>query len=85
MKQYINKVSLDYNSTVTWKDKQWVVVGKRMYQSRWMRPECWSMYYHLSPVEMEGMEHDDEIWVSGVDLQAHATGELNETVGVYTK
>ena len=40
-----------------------IIDAVRVYQSRHYRPECFSVDYLCSPLEMKGFEHDDNEWI----------------------
>ena len=47
-----------------------IITGIRWYQSRHFRPECYMVSYLVSPLAMEGLEHDDDRWVGEGNLRA---------------
>jgi hypothetical protein len=40
-----------------------VVIATKVYQSRYYRRDAFSIEYCCSPLELEGLEHDQEEWV----------------------
>ena len=60
-----------YNEIVEYEGMAYIVVGQSKWQSRHLRPECWMVCWNISPVEFEGMEHDEDIWVGDATLKAY--------------
>lgn len=49
--------------------KTLVVDSVRFYQSRYMRPDAYMVYYNVFPVEFEGFEHEEDEWVYEANLR----------------
>lgn len=61
----------NYNEVIEYKGAQYIVVAQSKWQSRHYKPDCWSISWQLSPIQYDGFEHDEEIWVSQADLIAY--------------